>query len=152
MSDPEMPPAPQTGAASGPSEAEAFYVNAYERIKKSLIVLLAVLTMAAWGRFGRWVALSFLLGGSIAAINFIWLKRLVVAFAERAIESQGRRSGGGLVSRFLLRYGLVAVGAYVIFKSSALSLYGLFAGLFLPAAAILCEAAYELYVSLRRGI
>ena len=45
--------------------------------------------------------------------------------------------------RFLLRYVLMALGAYVIFTVSPASLYGLFAGLFLPVAAIACEAAYE---------
>ncbi len=151
MSDSEIPPSPSpNGDASTAPEAELFYANAYERIKTDVIVLLVVLTPIIWARFGRWVALSFFLGGLISAINFVWLKRLVVAFTERVIATGDKR--GGLVSRFLLRYGLVAVGAYVIFKSSALSLYGLFAGLFLPAAAILCEAVYELYVSLRKGL
>jgi hypothetical protein len=31
-------------------------------------------------------------------------------------------------------------------------LYGFFAGLFLPVAAILCEAVYEVYAALIRGI
>ena len=48
-----------------------------------------------------------------------------------------------MVLRFLLRYVLMALGAYVIFTVSPASLYGLFAGLFLPVAAIACEATYE---------
>jgi len=39
----------------------------------------------------------------------------------------------------------MALVAFAILTVSRESLYGLFAGLFLPAAAILCEAAYEAY-------
>ena len=40
------------------------------------------------------------------------------------------------------------VAAYAILTSFPASLRGLFAGLFLPVAAIACEAAYELYVAI----
>jgi len=56
-----------------------------------------------------------------------------------------------VVLRFLLRYVLMALGAYVIFAVSRASLYGLLAGMFLPVAAIAGEAAYELWVALARG-
>ena len=54
--------------------------------------------------------------------------------------------------RFVLRYLAVACAAYVILTSYPASLYGFLVGLFLPVAAILCEAAYELYTALARGI
>jgi hypothetical protein len=55
------------------------------------------------------------------------------------------------VHRFLLRYFLMALVAFAILTVSRESLYGLFAGLFLPVAAILCEAAYEAYKIVVRG-
>ena len=57
-----------------------------------------------------------------------------------------------MVFRFLLRYILMAVRAYVILTVSPASLNGLLAGLFLPVAAILCEAGYEVYAALIRGV
>jgi hypothetical protein len=39
----------------------------------------------------------------------------------------------------------MAVIAFVILTVSRESLYGFFAGLFLPVSAMLCEAAYETY-------
>jgi hypothetical protein len=69
------------------------------------------------------------------------------------VTRSGRsESGSGAVVRFLLRYGLIAAAAYAILKISAWSLYGMLAGLFLPVAAIACEAIYEAYVALRRGL
>jgi hypothetical protein len=47
---------------------------------------------------------------------------------------------------------LMALGAYVILTVSPASLNGLLAGLFLPVAAIACEAVYELYAALARGV
>jgi hypothetical protein len=41
----------------------------------------------------------------------------------------------------------MAIVAFVILTVSRESLYGLFAGLFLPVAAILCEAVYEAYAA-----
>jgi hypothetical protein len=55
------------------------------------------------------------------------------------------------VFRFLVRYFLMAGAAYAIFSVSPASLYGLFAGLFLPVGGIACEAVYELYMALARG-
>ena len=62
------------------------------------------------------------------------------------------QSSGGIVLRFLLRYVLMALGAYVIFTVSPASLYGLFGGLFLPVAAIACEGAYEGWMALVHGV
>jgi hypothetical protein len=56
------------------------------------------------------------------------------------------------VLRFLLRYLLMGLSAYAIFTVSRASLYGLLAGLFLPVAGIACEAAYEVYAALARGM
>jgi hypothetical protein len=47
---------------------------------------------------------------------------------------------------------LMGLVAYGILTVSPVSLYGLLAGLFLPVVAIACEAAYEAYMALARGI
>ena len=131
---------------------ENFYAGAYARI---LRFMLGVGTAAALalGIAGGWrVSVGFVLGCAIASVNFYWLKRVVTGLADRATGSSGEKSNRGVVSRFLLRYLLIAGGVYAIFKSSSVSLNGLLAGLFLPVAAIACEAAYEVYVALRRGV
>lgn len=132
-------------------QAEAFYSGAYGRIVGFMLAAGAVALAALWWRLGRGFALAFLAGGVIAVINFYWLKRTVEALADHVTGTGRPQSGKGMVARFLLRYFLIALGAYVIFKISEASVYGLLAGLFLPVAGILCEAAYEVAVSVRRG-
>jgi hypothetical protein len=51
-----------------------------------------------------------------------------------------------------LRYVLMGLAAYAILSVSPASLYGLLAGLFLPVGAIACEAGYEVYVAVARGL
>ncbi len=132
--------------------AETFYDGALERIRRFMLLLGTVLSLACWLRFGGRVALGFAGGCLIAYVNFYWLKRVVSGLADRATASGERVSGSGVVTRFLLRYFFMGLGGYVIFQISRASLYGLLAGLFLPVLAIGCEAGYELYVTLRSGL
>ncbi len=115
-----------------------------------MIVLGPLLALLSLLRFGRFAALGSLLGCVIAYLNFHWLKSGVAGLADRVTNSGKRQSGKGIIARFLLRYALLGLAAYAILTSFPASLTGLFAGLFLPVAAIVCEAVYEMYVALTR--
>ena len=110
-----------------------------------MIVIGIAAVITAWTYFGWKVGLGLALGCAISYLNFHWLKKVVAGLAELTIQSGAPVSGRGIVHRFLLRYFLMAVVAFAILTVSRESLYGLFAGLFLPVAAILCEAVYEGY-------
>jgi len=144
---PQTEPSPQQAAA-----ADRFYSGALDRIRCFMAVLAPLLAAAALWKFGLRPAAGFAFGCAIAYVNFYWLKRVISGFVDRAAGSGTSQTGQGIVSRFLLRYVLMAVGAYVILTVSPASLNGLLAGLFLPVAAIACEAAYEVYAALVRGI
>ena len=136
-------------------EAESpddFYSRIFRRVMLLMVILAVVLTPAAWIRFHTRIGLSFLAGSLIAILNFYWLALTVRAAGAKAEASGGRSGRAGVMFRFVLRYLLIALAAYVIFNSSADSLYGLFAGLSLPVAAILIEAVLEIYAALRAGI
>ncbi len=133
------------------TQADAFYSGALQRIPHFMLALALVLTGVAWLHFGWRVALGFACGCAIAYLNFHWLERVVIALADRATQTAYKQSSGGVVFRFLVRYFLMAAAGYAIFSVSPASLYGLFAGLFLPVGGIACEATYELYMALARG-
>jgi hypothetical protein len=132
--------------------ADAFYAGALERIRKSMIALALTLSGAAWWKFGRSPAIGLFCGCVIAYLNFHWLKSGVSGLADRVTDSGKSQSGKGIIARFLFRYILLGAAAYGILTSFPASLRGLFVGLFLPVAAIACEALYELYVAVARGI
>ena len=129
---------------SQPAEGD-FYARALERMEQFMVVLGIAAFLTAWLRFGWRIGVGFALGGMVAYLNFHWLKKIVARLAELTINSGSPPSSRGVVHRFILRYFLMALVAFVILTVSRESLYGLFAGLFLPVAAMFCEAAYELY-------
>ena len=148
-----MPADPERTELVAPDPAaERFYSGALDRIRHFMMGLALVLALAAWWRFGIRPALGFACGCAIAYLNFYWLKRVISALADRATGTATRQSGEGVVARFLLRYILMAVAAYAILTVFPRSLNGLLVGLFLPVAGIACEAVYEVYVALARGI
>ncbi|HMC31160.1 MAG TPA: ATP synthase subunit I [Candidatus Angelobacter sp.] len=132
-------------------EAAAFAANTFRRIFLVMAALLIVGTPLLWVRYGGGVALSFVIGGAISLLNFYWLNRILAALVDAVALRGKKRSAGGIVLRFVLRYLLIALAAYAIFKSSDMSMVGLCAGLSLPVGAVLIEAAYAIYGALRRG-
>lgn len=147
MPDPLQPLLPDEAEAS-----EAFYSRALPRIRRFMLGLAIPVSIFILLRFGWKIALGFVVGGAIAYVNFYWLKRTVSSLADRITATGQRPSSAAVVVRFLARYLLMALAAYVIFTLSPASLYGLLAGLFLPVAGIMCEAGYELYSALRWGL
>jgi hypothetical protein len=137
---------------SSEAQAEQFYAGALDRIRRYMLVLAPLGTAVFLLAAGWQWALGFAAGSAIAYVNFHWQKRVVSALADRITRTGRAESGRSVFTRFLVRYALIALAAYVIFRVSLASLYGLFAGLFLPVAAIACEAAYEAYIALRRGL
>jgi small-conductance mechanosensitive channel len=143
---------PQPSASQPNATADRFYSSALSRITRFMLILSPVLIGAIWWGFGWRAAIGLAFGCAIAYVNFRWLKRVIAGFADRATGSAGTQTGSGIVFRFLLRYVLMAISAYVILTVSPASLNGLLAGLFLPVAAIVCEAFYELYAALAHGL
>jgi hypothetical protein len=134
-----------------PAPPEDFYSGALARISNFMLALAFAGVVAALLRWGWRVALGFACGGVIAQLNFHWLKKVVGALADRMSNDANSKPAKGMVLRFLLRYALMAGAGYAIFSVSRASLFGLFAGLFLPVAGIACEAAYETYAALTQG-
>ena len=128
---------------------ETFHSDALDRIRKFMLVFGFAALITAFTFLGWRIGIGFALGASIAYLNFHWLKKVVSGIADLTIASGTAPSSRGVVHRFVLRYFLMAFVAFVILTVSRESLYGLFAGLFLPVAAILCEAGYELYRVIR---
>jgi hypothetical protein len=120
------------------------------RVLRNIVVVGALLLVPAFW-FYRWPGLiGFVFGAAVSYINFQSLKRSVEGLADRIVDQNSREKGGLIVLRFLLRYGLVAVVAYAIFKSSSLAFRGFLWGLCVPVAALMAEAVWQGYTAFRR--
>ncbi len=128
-----------------PDTSNDFYSHALDRIHKFMLALGVAALVVGTAVFGWRIGLGFAVGGAVSFLNFYWLKKVVAGVAAATVQSGTPASSRGIVHRFLLRYFLMAIAAFVILTVSRDSLYGFFAGLFLPVAAMLCEAGYETY-------
>ena len=137
--------------ASSP-EAERFLDRALPRIRQYMLVLAGAGVVGCLVFF-RWpVAAGFTVGAVISYFNQQWLERAIEALGERVTAQGSTERGGIIVFRALMRYVLIAAGAYVIFNVSLAGLYGFLGGVCLPFAAVACEAVAEVFFTLRHGI
>jgi hypothetical protein len=132
--------------------AERFYGGALQRIRRYIVVLGLAGTGFSLARYGWSTGAGFGLGALISYVNHVWLEGVVSALGERITTGQSRERGGIIVARAVFRYAFLAAGAYVIFRVSPAALLGFLAGICVTIAAVLCEAAVEIYIGLRRGL
>jgi hypothetical protein len=159
-----MPDDPQNELAGTPEPQEfipspppnplslAFYSGAVHRIKRLIVLLglaVVVLATAKWRAYG---ALGAGMGAGLAYYNFAVLVRSVEGISDRIVNAQSNERGSLLIFRFVGRIFLIAIAGYAIFSVSVRGLYALLAGLCVPVAAMLCEAAYETFAAFRRGL
>lgn len=150
-----LPDNDQPSSSELAPEEKVHLAGAERRIWRWVLVLGIAGVVVSWPLGGwRWAG-GFAMGAALSALNFRWMKAAVSAVSELAIPpnpAAEKRSPqtAGVVLRGLLRYALIGVAGYVIFKSSFLSLGAFFLGLFLFLAAILVEVAYEIYFAFRK--
>ena len=139
-----------TPESSAPA-IETFLDRALPRIRKFMLVLGASGTLLSL-IFFRWpVTAGLVVGAIISYVNQRWLEQAIEALGERITTQNSGERGGLIVFRAMLRYALIAAGAYVIFNVSLAALYGFLAGVCLPIAAVACEVVVEIFITLRHG-
>lgn len=132
-------------------QAEQFYARAIPRMMRIMVVVSVLLLVPAFWVY-RWAGtIGFAVGSAVSYINFCSLVRGVEGLTDRIVNRHSQEKGRVIVWRFLVRYGLVGVVAYAIFKSSASAFRGFLWGLCLPVAAMMVEAGVEAYVAFRRN-
>ncbi len=130
-------------------------ITAFERIIPRLlrnILVFGILLLAPVFWFYRWMGvLGFVLGASVSYVNFRSLTSGVEGLADRIVNQNSGEKGARIVFRFLVRYVLVGVAAYAIFKGSSVAFYGFLWGLCVPVAALMAEAVWQGFKAFRRG-
>lgn len=139
---------PETPASD--LQLESIYARAIPRMLRVMLVVSVLLLAPAFWLYGWAGVIGFAAGAVVSYVNFRELTRSVEGLAERIVNQQSREKGRKVVLRFLMRYALVAVVAYAIFKGSALGFRGFLWGLCLPVAALMIEAGVEAYAAFRK--
>jgi hypothetical protein len=144
-----------------PPAEESLLAGVEPRIFRITMMLGVAGTAAFWLWRGAGWAGGFAIGAALSGLSFYWMKSAVSRLSELAAapapsDNEGanprpRPGSGGTVFRFVLRYALIGVIGYVIFRSSVLSLEAFFAGLFVGVAAVLVEIGYQVWLGFRRA-
>lgn len=132
------------------TQQAALCADTLRRIERMIGVAGVASAAAVVWPLGWAVAAGVLLGTVLGWINFRWLAASVNAIGERIVKARSRARGAYGVARGVGRIGLIALVAYGIFVCSVRGLVGFLAGLAMPVVAMMCEAAYEFVVSMRR--
>ena len=98
--------------------------------------ILGVMTVAGEVIWGWRIAVSILLGGVMACLNFHWLKLAM----DRVLTGHSRHSPTILMMGFLGRLLLILVGLFAIIQLSFLSLFGAVGGMAIFVVAGFLEA------------
>lgn len=140
-----------------PPEELKLLAGVEPRIFRTTLLLGIIGAATFWLWRGPDWATGFAIGAALSALSFQWMKTAIHALADEAVSagsnvkpgSKPKRGGAGTVARFVLRYALIGIAGYVIFRSSVVSLAAFFAGLFVAIAAVLGEVGYQIYLSFR---
>ena len=121
--------------------ADPVYFNLDKRLQQHALWLSGVTIVLALVCQAWHFILSFAIGALIAAINFSWMKYGIDHLVSLQSESSSPlpRSNRKIILKYLLRYALIGITLYVIFRFRFLDLRGAVLGLFLFVGAVLYE-------------
>lgn len=91
------------------------------------------------------VGVGFALGAAVAILNYYWLHQIVKVLLAR----QHSRLPVRTALKLLIRYPLMILGAYVLYRTGWLPLAPFFVGLFVPVAGAIIESAFQIRACLR---
>ncbi len=89
-------------------------------------------------------SLGFAVGASVAGLNFHWIKGAADTLVAKFTSQPDPQPPKQVAAKFMLRYALIGVAGYVIFRYLKVSLTAFLGGLLVAAAAIMAEMIYEL--------
>ena len=96
-------------------------------------------------------ALAFAAGASVAGLNFHWIKGAADTLKAKFTSQPDPQPPKRVAAKFALRYALIGIAGYVIFKYLRVSLAAFLGGLLVVAAAIMAEMIYELSLGTPNG-
>jgi len=118
--------------------------NLFAIIIKGSLGLLAVLTVGGLALFSGKVALGVLAGGSIAIVNFLWMRNVL----QRILGLLPTNANRYALMRYIARMTVTGCALYFVLTSGRFSLAGVLTGLSIIVVNIL---ALSLYRALRTG-
>jgi hypothetical protein len=132
------------------AEDDAFYAAAERRIEYFTLAIGAIASIAAGMFWNLKVGAGVAAGAVLSWIDYRWMKQGIGVLARLSTAQVGAkepRVPASVYLKFLGRYALLIVAAYVILRGFSLPATSFIAGLFAVVAAVLVEMAGQLFRS-----
>ncbi len=113
-------------------------------IIKASVLLLLVVAVASYLADNKTMAVSVIIGGFIAIMNFIWQRRAL----SRMLSSQEPVSTTGAAFRFILRLSVTALILVSVIARGTFSIPGLLLGL---SCIVIVIVVFTFYAAFRKG-
>lgn len=113
-------------------------------IIKASVLLLLVVAVASYLADNKTMAVSVIIGGFIAIMNFIWQRRAL----SRMFSSQEPVSTTGAAFRFILRLSVTALILVSVIARGTFSIPGLLLGL---SCIVIVIVVFTFYAAFRKG-
>ncbi len=129
-------------------DSEAFYAAAERRIEYLTAGIGVVAAVAVAIHWGRRPGLGVAAGAALSWINYRWMKQGVNTLAKLSTVQAGAekaRVPASVYFKFVGRYALLIVVAYVILRGFSLPAASVLAGFFAVVAAVIVELINQLF-------
>lgn len=126
----------------------AFYAAAERRIEYLTVGIGAAAAIAAGTEWGFRVGVGVAIGALLSWLNFRWMKQGIGTLARLAAaqsDAENPHIPKSAYAKFLGRYVLLIIVAYVILRGFRTTGLALLAGLFAGVAAVLVELIAQLF-------
>jgi hypothetical protein len=115
------------------------------RVWRNIFAVVAIAVVIAALTADLKFMLGLVLGGALALLNYKWLHSSL-----RAVLAAGsQKAPPGTLIKFVVRWLVIAAVAWAANKTGYFDAVAILAGLFAPAVAVMIEAAYATYKSVR---
>jgi hypothetical protein len=115
------------------------------RVWRNSIAIVVIATVAAAFVTDLPFVLGLILGGALALLNYKWLHSSLRAI----VAASNEKAPPGTMVKFVVRWLVIATIALAANKTGYFDAVAILAGLFVPAGAVMIEAAYVAYKTLR---
>ena len=130
------------GPTSAGEDHGALELRVFRVMMASVVVAVIVSTMLLPWR----VTTGLMLGGALSLLNYHWLQTSIAAIFNVSAEDRPRVK----ISRYIIRYFVVAGAAFVAYELRLVSLPAMLAGLCSFVPALFIEASRQFYFAIMR--
>jgi hypothetical protein len=130
------------------SNDDAFYAAAERRIEYLTVAIGVIASVAVAIHWGAKSGVGLAAGAALSWINYRWMKQGVNALAKLSTVQAGAekaRVPPSVYFKFIGRYALLIVVAYVILRGFSLPAASVLAGFFVVVAAVIVELIGQLF-------